>query len=64
MHALVLTEVDPVARALDAVDKRVDKLRLVAGKREDRAVVVMIDVHIEHAGATSERSPQRLDRLH
>ena len=61
MGALVAAQVDAVARAGDAREQRLDQLVRVADEREDRAVVVGVDVHVEQARGRRERTAQRLD---
>ena len=63
VHALVPSQVDSLARAGDPVDERLDELRLRSRDREDRSVMVGIDVDVEHVRVPPERVAERRDRL-
>ena len=58
MRALVPTEVDPLARAVDAAQQRLDELVRLAHEREDRAVMIRVHVHVEQPGGRGQRPPQ------
>ena len=61
MRALVAAQVDPLARARDPGEQRLDELVRLADEREDGAVVVGVDVHVEQPRRRRERLAQRLD---
>ena len=48
VDTLVLSQVDSFARVGDPVDERLDELRLRSREREDRSVMVGINVDVEH----------------
>ena len=62
VRAFVPPQVDPVARAGDPGEERLDELGLVADEREDRAVVVGVGVDVEELGVLAERVAQRVER--
>ena len=61
MRALVPAQVDPLARARDPREQRLDELVPLADEREDGAVVVGVDVHVEQPRGRRERLAQRVD---
>ena len=63
VNALVAAEVDVVARAGDPGDKSLDECIVSTDEREDGAVVVGVDVHVEQARVSRERRSHRLDDL-
>ena len=54
MRALVMPQVDSVARAGDPCQERLHELVLVPDEREDRAVVVGIGMDVEDLGVPAE----------
>ena len=62
VRADVQAQVDPVPRAHDSGEQRVDELLVAADEREDRAVVVLVDVHVEQVGVRGQRGADRSER--
>ena len=69
MRSLVAAQVDPVARARDSGEERVDELVIFADEGEDRPVVVGVGVDVEQLGrarrarrAGRRASPARVPR--
>src|SRR5262249_30356973 len=62
VNAFVRPEVDAITGAADRCDERLDEMFFVAHQREDRAVVVAIRMHVEHAAVGRQRLSDRVDR--
>src|SRR5512132_3319258 len=62
VHAVVSRQVDQLAGTPDAGEQRLDQGRILADKREDTAVVVLVRVHVEQSSASPERPGELVDR--
>ena len=62
MRAVVPAEVDAVARARDAPEQRVDERVLGADERENRPVVILVDVNVEQLGVLRHGGTDRVQR--
>ncbi len=62
VRALVRPQVDALPRNGDRSGESVGQLPLLADEREDRAVVILVRVHVEQAGMRGEGSADRVDR--
>jgi SAM-dependent methyltransferase len=63
MRARVAAQVDPVPRARDPREQRVDEVPVVCNHCEDGAIVVGVGVDVENVGTSGERRAQRGERL-
>jgi SAM-dependent methyltransferase len=63
MRARVAAQVDPVPRARDPGEQRVDEVRVVCDHCEDGTIVVGIGVDVENVRTTGKRRVQRCERL-
>ena len=61
MRAVVPAQVDPLARARDPRQQRLHELVRLADEREDGAVVVRVDVHVEQPRRRGERAAEGVD---
>ncbi len=61
MRSLVPAQVDPLSGARDPGEQRLDEIVPLADEREDRPVVVRVDVDVEQTGRRRQRGAQRLD---
>ena len=63
MRAVVAPQVDPLARARNPRQERLDEHIRLPDEREDGAVVVGVDVHVEQPRRCRERVAQSIDDL-
>ncbi len=62
MRTLVAAEVDPLTCGRDPGQQRRHELLRLADERVDRAVVILVGVHVEQLGVRGERRADRVDR--
>jgi hypothetical protein len=60
--ALVLAQIDPLDRGRDPTEQRLDQLLSGADEREDRAMVIPVDVDVQQPRGCGESIAERLER--
>ena len=58
MRSFVLAQVDQLGGSADACQQRLDELVARADQREDRAVVILVGVHVEQSRAARAQRPR------